>query len=105
MDTDNRVLLEELRIDREERDEAATSGRNGWMLIASAIVIAVLSATALYFTRGRAIAVELATAATPSSGASQNAILQATGYVTARREATASAQITGTLSRKPRLNP
>ncbi len=98
MDTDNRGLLKELRIGREERDEAAASGRNWWIVIASVIVIAVLAGGALFFARGRAIAVDLASAAPPSSGAGQNAILQATGYVTARREATASAQITGTLT-------
>jgi HlyD family secretion protein len=98
MDTDNRGLLKELRIGREERDEAAASGRNWWIVIASVIVIAVLAGGALFFARGRAIAVDLASAAPPASGAGQNAILQATGYVTARREATASAQITGTLT-------
>jgi len=40
----------------------------------------------------------VATAVAPASGAAPSAVLQATGYVTARRQATVSAQITGTLS-------
>jgi HlyD family secretion protein len=99
MDTDNRDLLEELRIGREEREETAASGRNWWAVgVASLIVLAVLAGGVLFFARGQAIAVEVASAAPASAGAGQNAILQATGYVTARREATASAQITGTLT-------
>jgi len=42
--------------------------------------------------------VEAAVAVAPSIGGGSTAILQATGYVTARREATVSAQITGALT-------
>jgi RND family efflux transporter MFP subunit len=42
--------------------------------------------------------VEAAVAVAPSAGGGSSAILQATGYVTARREATVSAQITGALT-------
>ncbi len=99
MDTDNRVLLDELRIGREERDEAAASGRNWWAVgVASLVGLGVIAGGALFFMRSQALAVELATAAPPSSGTGQKASLQAAGYVTARREATASAQITGTLT-------
>jgi RND family efflux transporter MFP subunit len=42
--------------------------------------------------------VETATAMAPSAGSGDTAVLQATGYVTARRQATVSAQITGTLT-------
>ena len=46
----------------------------------------------------RPISVLTATAITPTSGSEAGAVLQATGYVTARRQATVSAQITGTLT-------
>ncbi|MGA9420868.1 MAG: efflux RND transporter periplasmic adaptor subunit, partial [Rhodanobacteraceae bacterium] len=42
--------------------------------------------------------VQAATAIAPASDGAAGAVLQATGYVTARREATVSAQITGTLT-------
>ena len=46
----------------------------------------------------RAIPVQTATAVAPSNDSEAGAVLQATGYVTARRQATVSAQITGTLT-------
>ena len=46
----------------------------------------------------RPYAVEVATAVAPSAAQGPAAILQASGYVTARREATVSAQITGTVN-------
>ena len=100
MDTENRVLLEQLRIGREERDEEGASVRNRRTVVASLIVLVltVFLSGALFFAHGQAIAVDLANAAPPSSGAGQSPILQAAGYVTARRAATASAQITGTLT-------
>jgi len=48
--------------------------------------------------RSAALEVEAVMVAAPSSGSGSAAILQATGYVTARRQATVSAQITGTLT-------
>lgn len=96
---DNNTLLEELRIGHEERDgETASSFGTRWISGAILTVLAVLAATTVLLTHGKAVAVELTTAAAPSSGVGATAILQATGYVTARREATASAQITGTLT-------
>jgi len=46
----------------------------------------------------RAVTVKTALAVSPTSGSEAGAVLQATGYVTARRRATVSAQITGTLT-------
>ncbi|HJT98486.1 MAG TPA: efflux RND transporter periplasmic adaptor subunit, partial [Rhodanobacteraceae bacterium] len=59
-----------------------------------------LAAGAWWFFRGgKTFEVEAATAVAPAAnGAGPLAVLQATGYVTARREATVSAQITGTLT-------
>jgi RND family efflux transporter MFP subunit len=59
-----------------------------------------VAAVAAAFTllRGQRFEIEAATAVAPWSNTDSIAILQATGYVTARRQATVSAQITGTLT-------
>lgn len=98
-DTDKRMLLEQLRIDPTQRDEDSGSRRGLW--IAAAVVVALLliaAGVALFVLRGQRFEVEAAVAAPPSAAAGPTAILQATGYVTARRQATVSAQITGTLT-------
>jgi RND family efflux transporter MFP subunit len=97
-DPDKRQLLEQLRIDPVHRDEQTTSSRTLW--ITAGVVVAVLlvgAAVAYFVLRGPRFEVEAATAAAPTSSAGPTAILQATGYVTARRQATVSAQITGAL--------
>ncbi|HEY9065548.1 MAG TPA: efflux RND transporter periplasmic adaptor subunit, partial [Burkholderiaceae bacterium] len=50
-----------------------------------------------WFLSARPVEVQTAAAVAPGSPGASNAVLQATGYVTARRRATVSAQITGTL--------
>ncbi|MEO6689951.1 MAG: biotin/lipoyl-binding protein, partial [Dokdonella sp.] len=92
-------LLHQLRIDRSE-PAAGSRGSRTWIgAVVAALVVIVLAAAAWWFLLGgKAIEVEAATAAAPaSSGAGPTAVLQATGYVTARRQATVSAQITGTM--------
>ncbi|MFZ2234863.1 MAG: efflux RND transporter periplasmic adaptor subunit [Dokdonella sp.] len=91
-------LLNQLRIDRSDDDKPARTP-----LIVAAVVVLLLvvgGAGWWYWQSQQAISVEVATAAAPSAAASSepNAVLQATGYVTARRQATVSAQITGTLT-------
>jgi len=92
-------LLSQLRISRDERNDETGSRRRWWIVGAVAALIVAVGVVVAFALRDRAVAVELATAAPPSSGAGNTAILQATGYVTARRQATVSAQITGTLTR------
>ncbi len=96
---DNAELLKELRIERHQRED---HGRNPgrWLWIGGAIVVLLLllgGAAQLFFGH-RALTVQTATAVAPSAGSAAGAVLQATGYVTARRQATVSAQITGTLT-------
>jgi RND family efflux transporter MFP subunit len=93
-------LLQQLRIDRSEERTRAGGSRLG-IGIAVVVVLLALAAGAWWFLRGgTAFEVEAATAVAPASNASGSmAVLQATGYVTARREATVSAQITGTLTK------
>ena len=92
-------LLQELRIDREAGEQDA-SWWHGWRLAALIVLLCLLAAalSAYLLLRAPRFTVEAAIAAAPSGGSSSAAVLQATGYVTARREATVSAQITGALT-------
>jgi RND family efflux transporter MFP subunit len=93
-------LLQQLRIDR---NEPAPRVRGGGAWVAGALVAVLLIGLAgggwWWLSGAKAVEVDVATAAAPSAGNSGPlAVLQATGYVTARRQATVSAQITGTLT-------
>lgn len=103
-DTDKRVLLDQLRLDPGHREEGDRSGSARWVVAAvAAIIVLVAAGVGFFVLRGQRFEVEAATAAPPaastgSAGSSgSTAILQATGYITARRQATVSAQITGAL--------
>ena len=96
-DSDKTHLIHQLRIDRSEREETGASHGKWWL--SGGIAAAVIAAAAVFlFTRNSAIEVSEATALAASAGAAPTAILQATGYVTAEREATVSSQIAGQLS-------
>lgn len=95
---DNGDLLGQLRIQRDQRDDD-DSQRPRWPWIVGVVVLLLIAAVVtVYFLRGRAIEVETATAVALSANNDTAAVLQATGYVVARRQATVSAQITGTLT-------
>jgi HlyD family secretion protein len=89
-------LLRELRIDRSEAE--APSRRPLW--IALGVILVLVLVGGVWFALAGSSALPVHTAqATPMASAGVNAsVLDATGYVTARREATVSAQITGTLT-------
>ena len=92
-------LLNELRIQRTERDDHGGPPRWLWIALAIVVVVALLAAGGWWFWTSRPVAVQTATATAPAGGAtSAGAVLQATGYVTPRRRATVSTQITGTLT-------
>jgi RND family efflux transporter MFP subunit len=97
-ETDKKALLGQLRIDRSQPPPSAVGGRRTW-IAAGTIVLALLGALgawlALTSHAGAAVHTAPAQAIAGSGGAS---VLDATGYVTARREATVSAQITGTVA-------
>jgi RND family efflux transporter MFP subunit len=92
-------LLQQLRIDREADVEDSSLWR-GWRLAALIVLLCLAAAAvaALLLLRAPRFEVDAAIAVAPSGGNGATAVLQATGYVTARREATVSAQITGTLT-------
>src|SRR5262249_52814911 len=97
---DSGRLLAQLRIDPAQRDAPSGRGapgrRRAVALAVGALVLLALMA-GYWFWRARPVTVDVATAVAPSSAAGQGATLQASGYVTARRQATVSAQITGTI--------
>jgi len=96
---DNKALLQQLRIDRTEREPESATGRGKWIIAAVVVLAALAAAGTFWFARSKALPVHVALArALPGGAAASASVLDATGYVTARREATVSAQITGTLT-------
>lgn len=91
-------LLQELRIDRTGEQQRAGFWR-GWRLAVFIGLLGLAAGIAAWlWLRPPRFEVQAALAVTPASDSGTTAVLQATGYVTARREATVSAQITGALS-------
>ena len=98
-DAANRMLLQQLRIPPELRNPHPTPARDR-SFAGHILVLIGLAAGAGVFTLwwGHRFEVEAVTAVAPWSEAGSIAVLQAAGYVTAKRAATVSAQITGTLT-------
>jgi HlyD family secretion protein len=91
--------LESLRL---ETSQAAPRSSRGWLV--GLVAIAFAAGGAFYFTRGRLGAVDVQTvkatrlqSAAGTSAATGSAILTASGYLVARREAVVSAKIQGRL--------
>ena len=93
-------LLKELRIESAHReDHDGGPPRWVWGLLAGLVVLALMGAAAWWYLAGnKPVAVQTITVRANGQGPAADAVLQATGYVTARRSATVSAQITGTLT-------
>ncbi|WP_426286605.1 efflux RND transporter periplasmic adaptor subunit [Luteibacter sp. E-22] len=96
----NKELLRQLKIDKSQK-EPHGGGRAGThtvlIVVVVSFVVLVAAGGIRAFLAHRPVEVRTATAVSPSAGTEAGAVLQATGYVTARRQATVSAQITGTL--------
>ena len=93
-------LLKELRIDRKSPPPASGGGSNGggrrWLWIATIVVVLLIAAAvAFLFGRAPAVEVETAPAVAIQQGSASSSVLDASGYVVARRMATVSAKITG----------
>jgi RND family efflux transporter MFP subunit len=86
-----RPNLEGLRIDRSHAPRRVSPGP---IIVGLVVVLAVAAAIAWWLTRPKAIPVRVATAREIAAGAPAT-LLNASGYVTARREATVSSKITG----------
>ena len=90
----NADLLKELRIDRSAPPRPARRGL--WIGLGIAALLLVLLAAGFLMLGSRAVEVETTVVAAPSgAGAAGASVLDASGYVVARRMATVSAKITG----------
>jgi RND family efflux transporter MFP subunit len=97
-DTDKKALLGQLRIDRSEPPPRAPIATRSW-IIAGGVVLALIAAAGVWFAlSSRAVATVHVAPAQAIGGGAGTSVLDATGYVTARRQATVSAQITGTVA-------
>jgi RND family efflux transporter MFP subunit len=85
--------LASLKIDHNAR---ASGGRGGLLVLVLLIVVAAAAGGWFYTQRAQAASVKLGTVtAATGSGGSAGAVLNASGYVTARRRATVSSKVTG----------
>ncbi|MGJ4727660.1 efflux RND transporter periplasmic adaptor subunit [Luteimonas sp. SDU101] len=90
----NADLLRELRIDRSPGPPPSRKGL--WIALASILAVAVLVLAGWWlFARERALPVRTATAVPLAAGSAAASVLDASGYVVARRMATVSSKITG----------
>jgi len=86
--------LEGLRIDRTEIAEEERGRGRLWLVLA--VLLIAFAAAGWWLTRPRGAEVGVATAEQKAGGqAAAGAVLNASGYVTARRQATVSSKITG----------
>jgi RND family efflux transporter MFP subunit len=92
--TSEKPSLEGLRIDRSGAGERGGPGWKLWLSL-SVVLVAVAGGAWAWLRLPRAVEVRTATARSVSSGAAAGAVLDASGYVTARRQATVSSKVTG----------
>lgn len=90
--TDLKTELAALKIDPEKRQPG---GRVVGWLVAGVVILAAVGTGAWWFTAERPLAVEAAAVEARTSGVVAGAVLNASGYVTARRRATVSSKMTG----------
>ncbi|MEZ5542327.1 MAG: efflux RND transporter periplasmic adaptor subunit [Pseudomonadota bacterium] len=90
---ENSELLKQLRLDEAAR---GTDRRPGPVWVFVLVLVALLALGAWYWLAGgRVYTVATATAQVPGGVQGSMSVLDATGYVTARRQATVSAKVTG----------
>jgi RND family efflux transporter MFP subunit len=88
----DKKMLDELRIDR----SPAPRGKPPVALIAGALGVALVAAGLVWwFSRPKPIVVRTVMVQQPASGGGAETLLNASGYVTARRDATVSSKVTG----------
>ncbi len=85
-------LLGQLRIDRNPQ---TTTPRTSWWLLGAGIALLCLAIVWFVGPGDKVFAVRTATAQTANSTQAPSSVLDATGYVTARRQATVSSKVTG----------
>ena len=90
----DRSALDALRIERKGEAEAARGPRRWRWVVGIAVLAAAAVALGGWLARPNALPVRVATVR-DAGGATAGAVLNATGYVTARRQATVSSKVTG----------
>ncbi len=89
-------LLKELRIDRKAGSPPPSPPRRGrWIVLAIVLLIVLAGLAWFVFGRERPITVTTAPVLAIQQGGASSSVLDASGYVVARRMATVSAKITG----------
>jgi HlyD family secretion protein len=84
--------LAELRIDRDE-DRRNGTGRAGWIVVI--LILLGLGGAGAWWVYGRAVPVRTQAARVAEASGGRRTVLNASGYVLARRQATVSSKVTG----------
>jgi RND family efflux transporter MFP subunit len=85
--------LDDLRIERRPTYEASS---RSWLVLVLVLVLLLLGAATVWWLRDtRAVAVRTAVARETAAKGNDRTVLNASGYVTARRESTVSSKVTG----------
>ena len=87
-----RPRLDDLRI---ERGNAPATGSRTGLFVALAIILVLAVLAAWWLTRPKTLEVSTAVAREAAGSSAERTVLNASGYVTARREATVSSKVTG----------
>ena len=88
-----RPALDGLRIDRSGEVESGGGRARLWIALGALVLVA--AAAAWWLTRPRPAQVRAVAAESRAGGSAAGAVLNASGYVTARRQATVSSKVTG----------
>lgn len=90
--------LEALRIDRGGGTERYESSAKRWPYVAAALAVVLIIGALLFLRSERPVVTIMRVEAAPAASSGGAAVLNASGYVVARRVATVSAELTGRLT-------
>lgn len=93
-------LLQSLKIDKQDRYQTTRSGNARWLIWLTVLLLLILAALAAWWfiSKNKPLVVKTAVVYTPSTQTNRSAsVLDASGYVVARRMATVSSKVTGKL--------
>src|ERR1700733_6764727 len=95
--SDKSALLEQLRLDRGAAEAEKHGGVINWLLAVAALLVLLCIGAWLFLGRqsGVPVRIVIAQESTSASAPSGASMLDASGYVVARRQATVSSKITG----------
>jgi RND family efflux transporter MFP subunit len=87
-----RPSLDDLRIERKAELERPS---RAWLTVAALLILFLAAAWAMWWPRTAAVEIRTVAAREVSSGTAERTVLNASGYVTARRAATVASKVTG----------